>query len=439
MLSEEQRLKKNLAIKESQLATGLRRQTQVCRVYKCKIETNKLNKKQKTQLKMMFVEAKWIYNDILNWCELDENNKPWDYKIGKTVHHYNKDGEYVESELNYIHSQMKQCVQDKMCANIRTLAKLKEKGQKVGKLKYKKEIKALHVKQGGSTSTSKLKINKGKYCKVPKISGNVRISGLDQFIDEKDIEIACFDILNTPKGYYIAFCTYQDVKYNKKINYINKTIGVDFGCSTSFTTSEGKKYNCYVEESDRLKHLIRKHNKMKNDNKNGKKSNNYNKICKLIRIEYQNMTNKKDDLARKIAYEIYKYRTVVIQDEQLSKWKENGHGKKVQHSVLGRVKRILMSRPNVIVINKYAPTTKLCTKCGKKHDMPLYKRTFKCECGVVEDRDIHAAKNLVWMYEHNVGVGRTKLKPVDLRYQITKAINDSTCTDLGAKQEDTTL
>ncbi|MCI5192275.1 MAG: hypothetical protein D3915_03975 [Candidatus Electrothrix sp. AU1_5] len=33
--------------------------------------------------------------------------------------------------------------------------------------------------------------------------------------------------------------------------------------------------------------------------------------------------------------------------------------------------------------------------CGATHDMPLNKRVFKCGCGVEENRDIHAAQNIL--------------------------------------------
>ena len=34
-----------------------------------------------------------------------------------------------------------------------------------------------------------------------------------------------------------------------------------------------------------------------------------------------------------------------------------------------------------------------------------------CSCGVNEDRDIHSAKTMIWLY--NVGVGRTDYKRVE--------------------------
>lgn len=35
--------------------------------------------------------------------------------------------------------------------------------------------------------------------------------------------------------------------------------------------------------------------------------------------------------------------------------------------------------------------------------MHQHQRTYECSCGVKEDRDIHAAKNMLWIYENLVG------------------------------------
>jgi putative transposase len=435
-MTEEQRLEKNKAIKNSKIATGIKRKSQVCRVYKCKIQSNKLSAAQKLQLKMMFVEAKWIWNDALGWCSQSEENKPWDYKLTNIVHHFDKDNNSVEHKLQYLHSQMKQEVIKLLCTNIKALSSLKKKGHKVGRVRFKSNFDSLHVKQCTNTS---LKLKSGRYCKIPKISGLVRVNGLSQFINKPEIEIACFDILNTPLGYYISFCTYQDKKYIEKRKLKNKAIGIDFGCSTSFTTSEGKKYNCIIEESGRLKHLQRKLTKKKGFKRGDKKSNNYMKLLCKIRREYASMGNRKNDLANKTAHELSDFSTVVIQDEQISSWSRTGHGKKVQHSILGRVKSRLLSKPNAAVINRYAPTTKLCTKCGTvNRSLSLYDRVFRCSCGAEEDRDIHAAKNMVWMFENKIGMGRTKFKPVEFRNQVDAALN---CNYAGytVKQEDSSL
>ena len=57
---------KNRRIADSMRATYAKRDGQVCRVFQCKIQRNKLTARQKEELKMLFVEGKWCYNAILN-------------------------------------------------------------------------------------------------------------------------------------------------------------------------------------------------------------------------------------------------------------------------------------------------------------------------------------------------------------------------------------
>ena len=65
-------VEKNAQIKATFLATKERRKTQKCFVFSTKIDYRKLNKSQKEQLQMLFVEAKWVYNDIIHHLESDK-------------------------------------------------------------------------------------------------------------------------------------------------------------------------------------------------------------------------------------------------------------------------------------------------------------------------------------------------------------------------------
>ena len=76
--------------------------------------------------------------------------------------------------------------------------------------------------------------------------------------------------------------------------------------------------------------------------------------------------------------------------------------------------------------------------CGKIfNDMKQSHRTFKCDCGVTLDRDVHAAQNMVWFYENNVGVGRTKFKRVEIHEAIDKAFADSVAIGSVKREADT--
>ena len=62
MLTPDQILERNKLIGENGKRTREKRKTQTCKTFRFKIDWDRLNEHQKESLKMMFVEAKWIYN-----------------------------------------------------------------------------------------------------------------------------------------------------------------------------------------------------------------------------------------------------------------------------------------------------------------------------------------------------------------------------------------
>ncbi len=406
--TEEKRLK----IKESNAETRQRRTRQTCRVFKVKVDNSKLSKKQKEQLKMMFVEGKWLRNDRLAWAK-NNHKSIFDCEVPhkhEKVHVKTKTGEFEERELKHIGSQMAQGVVAEMKSNLKTILRLQKKGiQKHGELKFVSELKSINLWQYGCTYSFK----SAKRMKIQGVSGLVAVNGVKQFIEDKDIEIASAKLLNTPQGYFVAVTTYIDNDKLEKPISNGKTIGLDFGCQTSITYSDGRRQNVVVGETERLKNLQRKLSRQV------KGSNNSYRTKRLIGVEYQKITNRRNDLANKIVGELKSYERIVIQDEQLAKWKKSGHGRAVQHSCLGRVKAKLMKMDNVVVLDKFIPTTKICMKCGRTYNMPQSQREFNCVCGSVGDRDVHAAQNMVdiarLILENKVSVpmGRRELMRVD--------------------------
>lgn len=300
---------KNETIKKSLLETRMKRASQVCRVFTVKVDESKLKAKQKEQLKMLFVEAKRLYNHILNWSE-DKNNDIFKFsrKDCSEVTVLNKDRERVTLPLEYITSSLKDSVHQQICSSIKTISKLKKKGlqKNGGRLKYISECKSLNFKQNGLTH----KIKNSHKVKLQGVSKDIRVNGLDQFINEDGIEISNLKLLNTPRGYYMAITTFID-RDKLSFDKTEEEIGIDFGCSNTLNLSNGDKINVKIEETERLKRLQRKLTKK------NKGSNNYYKTKFLLGKEYQKLTNKKNDLSNKIVGSLKKHKRIVIQDEQL--------------------------------------------------------------------------------------------------------------------------
>ena len=388
---------KRLNIIKSLQETKEKRRTQRCFVLELKIDYSKLNKKQKEILKMFFVEAKWLYNYYLSQEDIFKQSD----KIKKVIVK-DKDMNDIEREIKYLPSKVKQSLLQQLKQNIVNLSKSKKKGNTIGKLKFKKEINSLDFNQ--YENTHKI-IDKNKI-KLAGIKKYIQVNGLNQV--HKDYEIANAKLVKKPSGYYIKLSCFKNLVM-KNLNHIeNKKgdLGIDFGIKDNIVTSNGEFFNVKVQESESLKSLQRK---LARQNKGSK---NFYKTVIKIRKAYEKLSNIKLDKANKIVNYICKnHNQVFIQDENIKGWQKGLFGKQMQHSALGTIKSKLISQKNVIVLDRFEPTTKLCHHCGSLNkDIKLSDRIFKCKCGYKEHRDIKSAKTILYL-----GLIKTNYIPTEHR------------------------
>ena len=405
MVSQEKKDK----IKATLLATKNRRQLQVCKVFELKIDESHLSKLERERLKMYFVEAKWLYNHILN----QENVFKYNTKDNH-IQKMNRDGEFEDVVLQYLPAQCKQAILKKIQASIKALSTTKKKGKVVGRLKHKSEYTSLEFTQYGiSYSIQKNRI------KLAGVKRKLLVRGWQQIT--KDMEIANAHLIKKPDGYYLKVTTFQFPK-GEVDNYEKKqAVGIDFGIKNNLVTSDGEVFNVAIEESDRLKRLQKKLAK------SVKGSNNRYKIRTLLQKEYQKIVNKKKDKANKVVHHLLSnYHQVFIQDENLKGWKSGWFGKQVQHSAMGTIKAKLRSSKQTYMIDRFLPTTKMCPNCGVVKDkVALSERWFSCDCGYSEDRDIKAAKTIMKLGLILVGTERIDFKPVEQQTYLDKVSSES--------------
>ncbi len=389
-MTEDERLAKNIRIREQGKLTRKKRKRQICRVYRVKIDISHLNKAQKTHLKMIFVEAKWLYNDALTFMN-DHDINDYDMKV-QIVKGLDKDKKPVTHELKYLGSQMKQSVIQGIKHNLQSLASLKKHNHKVGSLRYKSDYNSINLKQHKVT----YRFYDEKHIGLQGFNGHIKIKGANQFWNIPGIEFANAKLLSLPDGYYLAITTYCN-KGGEQKNY-KPEIGIDMGIKTTITTSDGRKIKVLIEESERIKKCQRLIARRK------KGSSNRYKAVKLLRKAYQKLDSRKRDKANKIVHELLEHEKIYMQDENLRGWHKGLFGRTVQHSILGLVKSKLMENERVTVLSSNIPTTKYCPCCGKlKKDINLSDRIYKCECGYQEDRDIHAARNMILLSKNTCG------------------------------------
>ena len=71
----------------------------------------------------------------------------FDYKNLNKVTHKDKNRNDIETNIQYVRSSVKQELISQIVNQIKGLAKLKKKGHKVGKLRYKTEFNSIKLKQ----------------------------------------------------------------------------------------------------------------------------------------------------------------------------------------------------------------------------------------------------------------------------------------------------
>lgn len=366
---------------------------------------NKLSHTQREALKRVFLEAKWLWNECI------ASGDPFSYRPRKNVLVKTKNGAMDEREYRTLGSQMKQSLVKTIRSNIKALATLKKQGRKVGAVRFTGEVKSLELPQPETTYRIR-----GQKAKIQNIPGRVRVRGVRQL---EGWEQAKAVLTSEADGWHLHVTCYMDKeKYRKKreakrLAPVKDTIiGLDMGVKTAITCSDGTEYDVMVEETDRLKREQRKLNRKK------KGSNNRRRNRIRIRRAYTKQRNRLDDAANKIAAELLRNETIFMQGEQVGVWQRR-YGRKIQHSILGRVKsRLFRHTGQVVALSKWEPTTQLCPICGEKTRIPLRQRIYKCaDCGYTAPRDAKAAQTMVWLgqskYSDKIPLGRGEYKPVE--------------------------
>lgn len=411
-------MNKNTKISKSLKQTRVRHKSLVVKTYELKVVKSHCNQQTINQLNMLFVEAKRIYNYILDLSK-DENINIFKINSIKEIKYLDKNKNELIYNIKFLSSQMKQSVIDSVKENISNLSKAKKKGIKIGKLKFKSEYNCIPLKQFNNTYSIDFESNK---VSLQKLKKDLMVKGLNQI--PKDVEITCADLILKHNDYYLKVTTYQQPK--QKI-ITNKSIGIDFGLGTTITLSNSEKINSEIKESKKLKKLQRQFAKKQKWSKNKKK------LQIKIQKEYHHLNNKKADISNKIIHKLTNdYDYICIQNDDFSSWKKNKSScKTIQSSILGRLKSGLLRKTETLIIDKWYPSTQLHHRCGNRQEMKLSDRTYKCSrCGITDDRDINSAINIelccLVRYKKLIPVDYREFKLVEILHLIVESMKQET-------------
>ena len=242
-----------------------------------------------------------------------------------------------------------------------------------------------------SVSNDKFQVS-GKRVRLPRI-GTVRMREALRF----DGKIVSGAVSRDADRWFLSVAVDAGPKYSRPRTG-SAVIGVDLGVKSAATLSTGE----HIEGPkplrlliDRMKTLQRRLSRKQKGSKNRVKAK-----AKVSRLHRRIRCVRSDFLHKLTTRLCRENQTAVIEDL-------NVRGMMANHKLARAISDIgfhefrrqlqykgALHGTIIVVADRWFPSTKTCHRCAAVVDMPLSERTFHCDCGYTEDRDINAALNL---------------------------------------------
>lgn len=283
---------------------------------------------------------------------------------------------------------------DKAYANFFRKVKLKKQGKwkdKLGFPKFKKKSKAI----GSFRLTGSIKVDK-KAVQLPRL-GTIRLKEYGYLPERAKVLSAT---VSEQAGRWFVSLQVEE-EQPEPVAPSSDPIGVDLGIKTLATCSDGTIFEnprALKLAQKKLRRLERQKSRRKKGGKNRVKTR------KAIAKTHARIAHIRQDATHTLTSHLCKNHAVIaIEDLHVAGMLKNHHlAQAVADSNFGEIRRQIAykaerSGSQVIAVNRYYPSSKTCSACGWiDEDLMLADRVFICQaCGLVIDRDLNAAINLL--------------------------------------------
>ncbi len=178
-----------------------------------------------------------------------------------------------------------------------------------------------------------------------------------------------------------------------------RVLGVDVGLKHLAVTSDGQVFE-NPKALAKAQKLLRVRQKAFSRKAKGSK-NRAEAIAKLAKLHYK-VANVRKDAIHKMTTAITKQATtIVIESLNVAGMMKNHKlARATSDASLAEIHRQLEYKSKwhgieLVKADRFFPSTKTCSGCGKKRELPLSERVYSCDgCGLAIDRDLNAAINL---------------------------------------------
>jgi len=198
--------------------------------------------------------------------------------------------------------------------------------------------------------------------------------------------------------YFVSILIEEDIK---PLEVTPKMVGLDLGLKSMVITSDGHTYGnpqFFAKDEKKLAKAQRRHAKKKKGSKNRAKAR-----LKVARLQKKIADRRRNYQHHLSTHTIRENQVVCVESLSVKNMvKNHGLAKAISDVGWAEFVRQLEYKAawygrTLVKIDKWYPSSKRCFDCGHLLDsLTLDVRSWTCpECGVVHDRDINAAKNIL--------------------------------------------
>lgn len=348
------------------------------------------NKTQEKKLMQTLNVCKNLYNKCLEErINLYKNES-------KSISAYEqiaKSGEYEIPEIKEVHSQVIQHVILKLDNSFKNFFRRVKSGEKPGFPRFKgiNRFNSFTFPQSG------FKICDESHLKLSKI-GIVKIKLHRKF----EGRIKCLTIKRDCCGHWFSCFVVDEVKNTIKVD-VRTSVGIDLGCKTFATLSDGTRIehpHYYRQSESKLAKIQSEYSKIKLRKNEDKKKI---KVRKQLSKIHNKIQNQRNDFIHKLSTKLVKdFDLICIEDLNIKNMTDDNY-RNLNKSILDGgwaqfISNIVYKAENAGKhCQKVCPayTSQICSSCGFLVPKELSQRVHKCKCGLEICRDLNASINIL--------------------------------------------
>ena len=355
------------------------------------------DKRQEEVLNRELNNARFVWNYLLFAAKVVYNSRKESIDLSKTLTEMKKLKEFsFLQESSTVALQQKRMDLETAYKNLFRRLRQGKVGLEAGFPKFKSKIGAQSVRYQLNQRNIHNIYCSGEFIRPTKDVGKIEFkwtkipNGIPKMLT----------ITKDPSGsWWLSFSCEEEVNINEPTS--QSPIGIDFGMKVFATLSNGLQFKHPLSFAKAKAKLAKAQRVLSRKTKGSKRRLNQRlKVAKL----HSKIANQRRDYIHKFTnlicnnFDVISVETLDIKSMQ-QKFGKGFNSKLADVSIYETVRQLeyksFWRGRQLVKIDKWFPSSKLCNICGSINAMPLSQRTMNCSCGNCIDRDLNASINIL--------------------------------------------